>query len=142
MKIVDANVLLYAVDEAAAEHRTANAWLSHVLAGQETVAFAWVVLLAFLRVSTLRDFAGALTFAQAAEIAEAWLAAPAAVVVQPTPRHLDILRGLLHPLGSGGNLVSDAHLAALAMEHNADVISFDRDFGRFGGLRWSIPKTS
>lgn len=142
MKIVDANVLLYAVDERAMHHRTANAWLARALAGEETIGFAWQAVLAFVRVSTLARFAGAITFGQAASLVEQWMSQPAAVIVQPTGRHLSILRGLLEPIGTAGNLVGDAHLAALAIEHGAEVISYDRDFGRFSGLRWSLPHGS
>ncbi len=70
---------------------------------------------------------------------DVWLGAPAAVVVDPTVRHLAVLRGLVAPLGTAANLVNDAHLAALAVEHGATLISFDRDFGRFPGLRWEEP---
>ena len=75
----------------------------------------------------------------AAGVVETWLAAAPAVVVHPTPRHLAVLHGLLGPLGTAGNLVNDAHLAALALEHGADVVSFDRDFSRFSGVRWRLP---
>lgn len=70
---------------------------------------------------------------------EEWLARPQATVVHPTERHLGVVRGLLEPVGVGGNLTTDAHLAALAVEHGAQLVSFDRDFGRFPGLRWRHP---
>ena len=70
------------------------------------------------------------------------LAAPAAVIVDPTRRHLALVSGLLAGSGTAGNLVNDAHLAALALEHNATVVSFDRDFGRFEGVRWSMPSSA
>jgi len=70
---------------------------------------------------------------------EAWLAAPAAVIAQPTPRHAALLRGLLRDAGTAGNLTTDAHLAALALEHGADIVSYDRDFGRYPGIRHRVP---
>jgi len=141
MKVVDANVLLYAVNADAPHHRTARRWLDAELNGMETVGFAWVVLLAFLRLSTNPSlFARPLAPGVAFDVVEAWLGQPAAVVLQPTPRHVDLLRGLLEPLGVAANLVNDAHLAGLALEHGAEVVSFDGDFARFGGVRWCMPE--
>lgn len=141
MKLVDANVLLYAVDEKATSHRAARAWLDSALAGAETVAFTWVALLGFLRIATHGAiFPRPLTLDEASALVAGWLARPSAVVVQPTERHLDLLRGLLGPIGTAGNLVTDAHLAALALEHGAELVSFDTDFARFAGLRWSAPQ--
>ena len=140
MILVDANLLIYAVNEDAAPHRRAKAWLEAALSGQETVGFSWNVLLAFLRLTTRPGlFRSALTPALAFELMAAWLEQPAAAVVHPGPRHLAILRGLLEPLGAGGNLTSDAHLAAIAMEHGAELCSSDADFARFTGLRWRNP---
>lgn len=140
MKVVDANVLLAAVNADAADHDLARGWLEAALRGHEAVGFTWTVLLAFLRLSTRRDiFPAPLSVGQAARVIEEWLGAPPAVILDPTARHLHVLRGLLEPLGTGGNLVNDAHLAALAVEHGAEVVSFDTDFGRFPGLRWSSP---
>ena len=81
-----------------------------------------------------------LTASQAAEAAQAWLDAPSTVTVEPTRRHLALVRGLLERAGTAGNLVGDAHLAALALEHGATMVSFDRDFARFEGivLRWPV----
>jgi toxin-antitoxin system PIN domain toxin len=140
VKLVDANILLYAVNRDAAHHSAARRWLDGALAGSEAIGFAWVVLLAFLRLSTRSGvFPNPLTLEQAFAVVEAWLTRPVAVLVEPTVRHVSILHGLLAPLGTGGNLVTDAHLAALAVEHGAEVVSFDGDFGRFPGLRWRTP---
>ncbi|HYU58923.1 MAG TPA: type II toxin-antitoxin system VapC family toxin [Actinomycetota bacterium] len=140
MKVVDANVLLYSVNEDSPLHERARSWLDSALGGSEAVGFSWVALLAFIRLSTRADiFLSPLTPAEAMSVVESWLAAPAAVVLHPTPRHLSVLAGLLAPFGTAANLVNDAHLAALAVEHNADVMSFDRDFGRFPGVRWQEP---
>jgi uncharacterized protein len=138
--LVDANVLLHAVNERSPEHAAARDWLRGALEGSEAVAFAWTVLLAFLRVSTHSAvFPRPLTAAQAADVLERWLEASPAVVVEPTRRHLPLLRGLLERAGTAGNLVGDAHLAALALEHGAAVVSFDRDFARFDGLALQRP---
>lgn len=140
MKVVDANVLLYAVNEDAPLHDRARGWLDRALGGRETVGFAWVALLAFLRLSTRADlFPRPLSLDEAMGTVEAWLSAPAAIVVEPTPRHPSVLRGLLEPFGTAANLVNDAHLAAIAVEHGAEVVSFDRDLGRFPGVRWEEP---
>ncbi|MDP8976004.1 MAG: type II toxin-antitoxin system VapC family toxin [Actinomycetota bacterium] len=140
MKVVDANVLLHAVNADAPHHRRARRWLDGELNGTDTVGFAWIVLLAFLRLSTNASiFPRPLAPEEAFDIVEAWLVQPAAVVLQPTARHVGLLRGLLEPLGAAANLVNDAHLAGLALEHGAEVVSFDSDFARFTGVRWRPP---
>jgi toxin-antitoxin system PIN domain toxin len=140
MVIVDANVLLYAVDRASSHHEQSRSWLDASLAGGEAVGFAWIVLLAFIRVGTNPAILpNAMTADEAASQIEAWLGAPAPVISEPTSRHAALLRGLLRDTGTAGNLVTDAHLAALAVEHGADVVSFDRDFGRFPQVRHRLP---
>lgn len=140
MKLVDANVLLYAVNRASARHDEARTWLDDALSGGASVAMAWVPLLAFTRIATRPGlFARPLTVAQATGVVQEWLAQPACTVVQPTPRHPFVLAELLAQVGVGGNLVNDAHLAALAVEHRAEIISYDSDFSRFAGVRWSPP---
>jgi uncharacterized protein len=140
VQLVDANVLLYAVNEDAPHHPAANAWLDGALAGREPVGFAWVVLLAFLRLSTRAGlFTRPLTTEEATGVVELWLAQPAAIVVHPSERHLGLLRGLLTTTGTAANLVGDAHLAALALEQGAEIVSFDRDFERFEGVRRRAP---
>lgn len=104
------------------------------------MAFAWVVLLAFLRLSTHRAvLPSPLDLPRAQAVVELWLRSPAAMVIEPTPRHLALLAGLLDGAGTAGNLVNDAHLAALALEHRATVVSFDRDFARFEGVALQRP---
>lgn len=140
MVIVDANVLLYAVDRASAHHDRSRTWLDTTLAGNEAVAFAWIALLAFIRIATNPSIlTNPMSVDDAMAQVEAWLAAPAGVIAEPTSRHAAVLRGLLRESGSAGNLTSDAHLAALAIEHGADVASFDRDFARFSGVRHRLP---
>ena len=140
MKIIDANLLLYAVNEDSPRHDRARRWLEEALSGPETVGFAWTVLLAFLRLSTRTVvFPSPLTLGKAFDLVASWLDQPCATIVHPTERHADLLRDLLVPLGTAGNLTSDAHLAALAIGHGAELCSCDSDFGRFPGLRWTDP---
>jgi uncharacterized protein len=141
MKVVDANVLLYAVNEASAEHVVARRWLDGALGGSDSVGFAWIVVLAFVRLATHPAvFPRPLSPEAAISAVRDWLGQPAAVTIEPTPRHIALLAGLLRSTGTAANLVNDAHLAALAMEHDASIVSFDADFGRFDGLPWSRPK--
>jgi uncharacterized protein len=138
--IVDANVLLYAVDLESAYHERSRSWLDTSLAGAEAVGFAWIALLAFIRIGTNASIlANAMTADEATGQVEAWLAAPAAVIAQPTPRHSALLRGLLRDTGTAGNLTTDAHLAVLALEHGADIVSYDRDFARYPGVSHRLP---
>ncbi len=140
MKLLDANVLLYAYDASSPLNEEASSWFSRILSGTETVAFSWLVIIAFLRLSTQASvFVDPLTIDEALDLVDAWLDQPNAMIIHPTQRHSEVLRGLLAPFGSAGNLTSDAHLAALAIEHGAELCSCDRDFGRFPGVRWRDP---
>ena len=140
MQLVDANVLLYAVNERSAHHGEARSWLDDALAGGTTVGFAWSVLLAFVRLTTHPSvFARPLATVDALAVVRGWLDRPSAVVVEPTERHLDLLTDLLTEVGTAGNLTSDAHLAALSLEHRAELVSYDGDFARFSEVRWRKP---
>lgn len=135
MVIVDANVLVYAVNESMPRHGDARQWLEAALNGDEPVGLPWVSLLAFLRVSTLPALAPhPLSVTDALDVVDDWLGAHAATVPHPTTRHAALLRGFLAESGTGGNLATDAHLAALATEHGARLATFDRDFARFRGV--------
>lgn len=138
--VPDANVLLYAVDTTSAHHEESLGWLDRSLGGTEAVGFSWTVLLAFIRVGTNRAILPTpLSVDEATAQVQAWLGAPGAVVLEPTSRHAELLRGLLLETGTAGNLTTDAHLAALALEHGADLVSYDRDFARFSGVRHRLP---
>ena len=140
MKLPDVNLLLYAYDSDSARQSAAREWLEETLSGAETVAFPWAVMVGFVRISTNpRIFARPWEASDALDVVDAWLAQPIVTVVHPTDRHAAVLRDLLTPLGAAGNLTSDAHLAALAIEHGATLYSSDNDFSRFAGLRWIDP---
>ena len=140
MKVLDANLLLYAVNEDAPLHGKAKPWFEAVLCGTEPVGLEWTVLLAFLRLSTRRAvFPTPLQLDEAFALIDSWLAQPCVDIVLPTERHLEVLRDLLRPFGAAGNLTSDAHLAAVAVEHGAELCSCDADFARFPGVRWTNP---
>jgi len=140
VKIPDLNLLIYAVDRRSSEHEGAVTWWNTLLSGNESVGLAWTVLLGFIRLTTnARVVTNPLRADEALDHIDRWLARPTTTVVDPTRRHAAVLRDLLARSGTGGNLVADAHLAALAIEHGAELCSADRDFGRFQGLRWSNP---
>lgn len=135
MILVDANVLIYAVHAESPQHAAARRWLEATLSGTTELGFSWSVLLAFLRLTTRRAvFTNPLSVEGATAIVDEWLDQPFARVVVPGPRHWSILRHLLAAAGTAGNLTTDAHLAALAIEHRARLATTDRDFGRFPGL--------
>lgn len=140
MNVVDANVLVYAVNRDAPEHAASRRWLDDALSGGATVGFAWAALLAFRRIVTRGGvLPHPLRVEEAVAVSQAWLAQPAAVLCHPTAHHHTVLAELLTAVGTGGNLVTDAHLAALAIEHRGAVVSFDRDFDRFPGVRCVRP---
>ena len=140
MKLLDLNLLIYAVDESSSRHQEARRWLDETLSGPGTVAFAWSVLVGFVRLSTRAAvFERPLTADEAFDIIDGWLQQPSVTVIRPSDRHARLLRDLLSRLGTAGNLTSDAHLAALAIEHGAELCSTDADFGRFAGVRWVNP---
>jgi uncharacterized protein len=140
VKLPDVNLLLYALDETSPHHPRARPWLEALLSGTEPAGFAWSVLLAFVRLSTRPQlFAHPLAPAEAFAVVEGWLAQPCALVLHPTERHLAVLHGLVEPLGTAGNITTDAHLAALAIEHGGEVCSADTDFALLPGLRWTNP---
>ena len=140
MKVVDLNLLLYAVNRQAPLHERAKRWWEGQLALPETLVLPWVVILGFLRVATSeRVFPSPLPPECARGVVAGWLGMPSVRVLEAGPRHWEILDALLLESGTAGNLTTDAHLAALAIENGAELVSSDADFGRFRGLRWSNP---
>lgn len=139
MKLVDTNVLLYAVNADCVEHDVARSALEEGLSEVGGVAFAWLALIGFVRLATRRGILPSpLAAEEALGVVDDWLGASHAHLLEATPRHWQILRRLLLGAGMAGNLSNDAHLAALAIEHGATLVSFDRDFERFAGLRFEL----
>ncbi|WP_156759173.1 type II toxin-antitoxin system VapC family toxin [Microbacterium karelineae] len=140
MKLVDANVLLNAINSSAPQHDEARTWLDRALSGSDVVAFAWQPLLAFIRIASHPTLMPApLTGAEATDIVAQWTSHPGTQILHPTARHGDILRRLLDASSPAGNLVNDAHIASLAIEHRATVVTYDADFQRFPEVRWQLP---
>lgn len=140
MIMPDTNLLVYAYNDGALQHREAVLWLEEQLSGREPVAFTWSTLSGFIRISTNRRIPRQPASAQqAVDVVDGWLRRPVARIIRPGDRHWAILRSLLLAVNVGGNLVTDAHLAALAIEHDCELCSADTDFARFPGLRWSNP---
>lgn len=140
MKLIDLNVLLYAVNNDSHLHRPAKVWLEDVLSGDEPIAIPRVVLLGFLRLATNPHvFPKPLPVNQALEVMDGWLNQLNVHLPAPQNGHWAILRSLLEEAGTAGNLTTDAHLAALSIENGAELCSTDSDFSRFPRLRWSNP---
>ena len=140
MILVDANLLVYAVNAAAPQHIAAQRWLDARMNGTAGLGLPWASLLAFLRlVTNPRVFQRPLTMKDAWDQVDAWLGSGPAWVPAPTQHHAEILARLLAAPGVHGNLVPDAHLAALAIEHGLELNSTDGDFARFAGLKWRNP---
>jgi toxin-antitoxin system PIN domain toxin len=140
MILVDANLLLYAEDSQAAQHAAARTWWDEQLSGDDPVCLCWAVLTAFVRVGTNpRVYQQPLTIPEAVGRIESWLAQPCVRVIHATGRHLEVFNHLLITGQATANLVPDAHLAALAIEHGCVLCSTDGDFARFPGLGWKNP---
>jgi toxin-antitoxin system PIN domain toxin len=138
--LVDANLLLYASNAEADQHAQSRAWLDEKIGGAAPVGLPWTTLLAFLRIATNpRAFPRPLTTAAAWEQVSTWLSAETVWTPEPTERHAAVLGELLALPGVYGNLITDAHLAALAIEHGVTLCSTDGDFARFPGLAWLNP---
>ena len=140
MIIPDINLLLYANIAAYPEHPSARRWLEELLNGDQEVGIPAPVVFGFIRIATNpRIFDPPLAVDDAIERVTQWLARPQVHFLTPGPRHLEVAFRLLHQMGSAGNLTTDAQLAALAIEHQAELHSNDTDFGRFAQLRWVNP---
>jgi hypothetical protein len=138
--LVDANILLFAVDEASPFHSAAASWLADRLNGPRRVGLPWQTLGAFLRISTHpRAAEHPLSPDEAWSYVEEWLATDVIWIPQPTERHAEVLGSLVTAYQLRGNLISDAQLAALAIEHGLTLCSADTDFARFREIRWENP---
>ena len=143
MILVDANLLLYAEDSLSEHHEAARAWWDKRLSGSRLVCLCWPVVTAFIRVGTnARLHQRPLTLKEAMERVQSWLDQPCVRIIQTSDLHWAIFQRMLREADATANLVSDAHLAALAVEHNCELQSTDRDFARFPGLKWTNPITS
>lgn len=135
MILVDANLLIYAVNKDLPQHKQARAWWEGALSGAGAVGLPWVSLMAFLRICTnSRIFESPLSPERATGFVDEWLDRPNVSVVTPGPGHWAILKSLIRKAGTAGNLTSDAHIAALALEHGCTICSADNDFKRFSGV--------
>jgi len=138
--LVDANILLYAVDAAAPLHHRAKDWLTDQLRGARRVGLPWESLVAFVRIATHpRAAKRPLSAAEAWRFVQEWLAVPVVWAPVPTDEHARVLGQLVTKYQLAGNLVPDAHLAALAIEHGLEICSADTDFARFTEVRWRNP---
>ena len=140
MILVDVNLLVYAVFTDSLRHDVAREWLDATLGGTEAVALPWAVLAGFIRISTNpRVMTNPLTINEAIADLDEWLTLPVVRVIGPTRGHWEEFARMLRGADAKGNLVSDAHLAALAVEHGCTLASTDDDFRKFPGLRWFNP---
>ena len=140
MIIPDINILVHAYNSDSARYEIARRWLEDTFSGSATVGLPWVSILGFIRIMTHRGImANPMYPREATRRVCQWLVMPAVTIVTPGERHADILFEVLEGLGTAGNLTTDAHLAALAIEYRAQLASTDSDFSRFSGLRWFNP---
>ncbi|HAB19457.1 MAG TPA: type II toxin-antitoxin system VapC family toxin [Verrucomicrobiota bacterium] len=142
MILTDVNLLLNAYNRDFPGHTAAREWWEGVVNDQEAIGLAWVTILGFLRIMTsARAMPNPMPLEDAVAAVKAWLDLPSVDVIEPGPRHAEILFRLLRQVGVAGDLTTDAHLAALAIEHQARLASTDTDFARFPGLKWFNPLT-
>jgi uncharacterized protein len=140
MILVDANLLLYAYDAQSPMHQNARRWLEESFSRSEPFCFSWLTLTAFIRISTnLRVFHYPLSPVEAVRVVDEWLQQPNAVILSPGDHHWQIFSKYLKDSQAAGSLATDAHLAALAVEHGATLGTNDRDFSRFKGLKLYFP---
>ena len=140
MILPDVNVLVHAHNSESPVHDQARVWWNRCLSGPEGIVLPWVTTLGFLRITTDRKvFAHPLRVGEVLDQMESWLALPHVRAVNPADNHFEILKSSLRRLGTAGNLTTDAHLAALAIERGYVLYSTDNDFARFENLRWVNP---
>lgn len=142
MIVLDLNLLLYAVNADAPEHAAAKTFLEDVLSDAEPVGLPWIVIVGFIRVATNRRiFARPLPLDTALGIVDGWVQQPNVIAISPSDAHWTVFRDVLDRSARGGDWATDAHLAAIAIEHGAELCSTDSDFARFKELRWRNPLT-
>ena len=139
MRLADTNLLVYAADKDSPHHAVSHRWLEDSLSNVQGLGLAWLSVIGFVRLTTHpRLSVTPRTVPQALSYVDDWLNHANCHILHPTIRHADILARLLLTVGTAGNLTNDAHLAALAIEHNAEIGTFDRDFKRFSGLQFQL----
>jgi uncharacterized protein len=137
---VDANILLYAENSGSPLNRKALQWWSSALSGNEAVCLCWEVINAFIRIGTNpRVFNNPLSTSEALDRVSSWINQPCARIIHPTTKHWEIFTDMLISGQASANLVSDAHLAALAIEHNCTLYSTDKDFRKFPKIKYKNP---
>jgi len=140
MKIVDVNILLYAINRSVPHHTLVRRWWEHSLSSSEPIGLAWPTIVGFVRLATHRKiFPQPQTLGEALKKVNDWLDHPNTSLVTESKDHWKILQQLLLETGTAGNLTSDAQLAALAISRGATLVSCDKDFNRFEQLRWENP---
>jgi hypothetical protein len=140
MILPDVNILVHAHNVHSPDHARIKAWWYSALTGARPIGLPWATILGFLRITTHRSiFKEPLPVATAFRAIRGWLALPHVQILAPGDQHAEILFHLLELLGTAGDLTTDAHLAAIAIEYQAELVSTDADFARFRGLRWFNP---
>jgi len=140
MILPDVNILLHAHNARSQRHQAAHDWWKETLNQARPIGLAWVTILGFLRMTTHRGILeNPMRITDAVRRVRSWLENPCVQILEPGDRHAEIMFAFLEELGTGGNLTTDAHLAALAVEYQAELASTDTDFGRFPGVRWFNP---
>ena len=143
MIVPDVNLLIYAYNRDAPHHADAKAWWEELLSSSDPVGLPWATALGFIRLMTHRSvLVTPLPAKDTIAHVRSWHMRPNVSVLEPGPRHLELLDRLFEALGTAAGLTTDAHLAALAIEHQCELCSNDADFARFPGLRWSNPLTT
>ena len=140
MILPDVNVLVHAYNTGASAHPQARAWWEQVLSAPEPVTLPWVVILGYVRIMTNpRAVLRPISISDAARDVRSWLGCQQATIIHPGEKHAGLFFGFLTAIGKGANLTTDAHLAALSLEHHARIATTDNDFARFKGVRWFNP---
>ena len=140
MILIDANILIYAYNDVSTEHKAARKWLAETLSGSKSVCFSWIILMAFVRVSTNKKiFSKPYSTNEAFDIVENWLSAPSSLIISPGSEHLRHAKRLAYESGVYGADLTDVHLAALAIENGIPLATTDSDFSKFDGLKVIYP---
>ncbi|MGV3773464.1 MAG: type II toxin-antitoxin system VapC family toxin [Verrucomicrobiales bacterium] len=140
MSIVDLTLLIAAVNTRAPMHKAARDWWEAQLNSSNPIGLSWLVVLGFIRLSTHpKIFPDPMPLADAIALMDRWMARPNVQILQVTSQHWNILQNMLHAVGHGSTLTTDAHLACLSIEHDCEILTADEDFSHFPGVRWRNP---